>query len=202
MRPDYNFARVATQEVVPVLLQLLTAVDEDADDDEINPPRAAANCLALYAQAVGQPVVPPVLSFIEQNLRHQDWHYRDAALSAFGALTLVPDETALEPLVKQALPVLMSMISDEAPSVQDSAAYTLCRICENIPQAIDPGTHLAPLVASLFGGLSSDPHLATSCCAALNNLAGLFVNETDDGQNPLTPHFKDSVTHILQVTDR
>ncbi|KAI7260249.1 ARM repeat-containing protein, partial [Hortaea werneckii] len=40
MRPYFNFARVATQEVVPVLLELLAKQDEDATDDEYNVSRA------------------------------------------------------------------------------------------------------------------------------------------------------------------
>lgn len=108
----------------------------------------------------------------------------------------------LEPLIKQALPVLIQMMDDTAVQVKDSAAYTLGRICENVSDAIDPQTHLAPLVGSLFTGLSSNPKMAGSCCWALMNLADRFAGEPGAHVNPLSPHFPDSVTHILRVTER
>src|SRR3954469_11255748 len=120
MRPFYNFSRVATNEVVPVLLSLLTKQDEDAADDEYNLSRAAYQCLQLYAQAVGATIISPVLQFVESNLRHEDWHNRDAAVSAFGAIMEGPDEKVLDPIVKQALPILITMMDDQSLHVKDS----------------------------------------------------------------------------------
>ncbi|KAI9791370.1 MAG: karyopherin beta [Peltula sp. TS41687] len=202
LRPYYNFARVATPEVVPVLLYLLTKQDEDAADDDYNVARAAYQCLQLYSQAVGSQLIPSVLGFVEQNLRHDDWRHRDAAVSAFGAIMEGPDEKMLGPLVKQALPVLIGMMEDKVVQVRDSTAYALGRICDSVPDAIDPNTHLPPLISSLFTGLSSSPKMASSCCWALMNLADRFAGELGCQENPLTKHFQDSVSHLLQVTER
>lgn len=200
LRPFYNFARVATGEVVPALLVLLTKQDEDATDDEYNISRAAYQCLTLYAQAVGPTIIPHVISFVEANLRHEDWHQRDAAVSAFGAIMEGPDDKILEPIVQSALPVLISMNNDASLQVRDSTAFTLGRITENCPRAIDPAVHLTPLIESLFGGLMSSPKMAASCCWALMNLADRFAGDLGEAQNPLTPHFTNSVTQLLNVT--
>lgn len=202
MRPYFNFARVAAREVVPVLLDLLTRQDEDAGDDDYNISRAAYQCLCLYAQAVGGELIPLVLAFVEQNLRHADWHHRDAAVSAFGAIMEGPDEKMLDPLIKQALPVLIGMMDDSVVQVKDSAAYALGRICENVSDSIDPQVHLPPLIAALFAGLSSNPKMAASCCWALMNLADRFAGEPGCQENPISAHFQDSVTHLLAVTER
>jgi importin subunit beta-1 len=202
LREYFNFARVATQEVVPVLLELLAKQDEDAADDEYNVSRAAYQCLQLWAQTVGSAVVPPVLTFVEKNLRSEDWHFRDAAVSAFGAIMEGPEPSILDPLVKQALPVLIGMMEDQVIQVKDSAAYALGRICEATAESIDASTHLQPLISSLFGGLSSHPKMASSCCWALMNLADRFAGEPGCDSNALSPHFQASVTHILQVTER
>ncbi|KAL8733147.1 MAG: hypothetical protein Q9166_002339 [cf. Caloplaca sp. 2 TL-2023] len=201
LRPYFNFSRVAAREVVPVLLDLLAHQDEDAPDEEYNISRAAYQCLQLFAQAVGGDIVQAVLGFVEQNLRHTDWRWRDAAVSAFGAIMEGPDEKMLEPLIKQALPVLIQMMGDGNVQVKDSAAYTLGRICENVSDSIDPQTHLAPLVRSLFTGVSSNPKMAASCCWALMNLADRFAGEPGANVNPLSGHFQDSITHILSVTE-
>ncbi|KAI1349947.1 armadillo-type protein [Xylaria sp. FL0043] len=201
MRPFYNFARVATGEVVPQLLALLTRQDEDAADDEYNLARAAYQCLQLYAQAVGANIVPAVLQFVEQHLRSEDWHYREAAVAAFGAIMEGPEEKTLEPIVKQALPILISMMEDSSVFVKDSTAYALGRITESCSEAIDPNTHLDPLIRALFTGIH-DSKMAASCCWALMNLADRFSGDLEATSNPLTPHFNQSVQTLLEVTSQ
>ncbi|KAK4145371.1 armadillo-type protein [Dichotomopilus funicola] len=202
MRPFYNFSRVATNEVVPVLLGLLTKQDEDAGDDEYNISRAAYQSLQLYAQAVGAAVIQPVIQFVEANLRHEDWHHRDAAVSAFGAIMDGPEEKLLDPIVKSGIQPLISMMEDPSVHVRDSTAYALGRITESCSEAIDPEQHLDPLVRSLFNGLINNPKMAASCCWALMNVAERFAGEYGAAQNPLTPHFNQSVTNLLTVTGR
>ena len=202
LRPYFNFARVATQEVVPVLLELLANQDEDASDDEYNVSRAAYQCVQLWSQAVGTQVVPPVIQFVEKNLRSEDWHYRDAAVSALGAIMEGPDLKTLDPIVKQALPVLIGMMNDQSVQVKDSAAYALGRICEAVSESIDPREHLQPLITALFGGLTSHDKMASSCCWALMNLADRFAGEPGCQTNALSQHFQASVHHLLQVTEQ
>ena len=201
MRPFFNFSRVATNEVVPVLLGLLTKQDEDAPEDEYNISRAAYQCLQLYAQAVGASIIPPVIQFVEANLRHEDWHHRDAAVSAFGAIMEGPDDKVLEPIVKSGMQPLINMMEDPSVHVKDSTAYALGRITEMCSEAIDPNVHLDPLIRSLFNGLMSTPKMAASCCWALINIAERY-GDTDSAQNPLTPHFNQCVTNLLSVTGR
>ena len=200
-RPLFNFARVASREVIPVLLELLAQQEDDAGDEDYNISRAAYQCLQLFAQTIAGEIVPLVLGFVEANLRNTDWHYRDAAVSAFGAIMEGPDEKVLDPLVRQALPVLINMTSDSVVQVKDSAAYALGRICESVSDSIDPQTQLTPLVVALFTGLSSNPKMANSCCWALMNLADRFAGEPGCQENPLSPHFQGSVDHLLTVTD-
>jgi importin subunit beta-1 len=202
MREYFNFARIATPEVVPVLLELLAKQDEDAADDEYNISRAAYQCLQLWAQTVGGVIAPAVLNFVETHLRSEDWHYRDAAVSAFGAIMEGPDESLLDPLIKQALPVMIGMMEDQVIQVRDSVAYALGRICETCSDSIDPATHLQPLISSLFNALSSHPKMASSCCWALMNLADRFAGDPGCEENALSAHFQNSVTHLLQVTER
>ncbi|KAK5283910.1 karyopherin Kap95 [Exophiala xenobiotica] len=202
LRPYFHFARVAAREVVPVLLQLMTKVSEDDADDEYNTARAAYQCLQLYAQTIGGEIVPAVLAFVEGNLRSEDWTKRDAAVSSFGAIMDGPDIKTLDPLVKQALPVLIGMMQDPVIQVQDSAAYALSRICDYCSDCIDPSTHLQPLMSALFNGLMANPKIAASCCLALLNLTERFVGEDGAASNALTPHFQDSITSLLAVTEK
>lgn len=187
---------------MPTLLSLLTKQDEDASDEDYNISRAAYQCLQLFAQAVGSEIVSAVLAFVEANLRDPDWHKRDAAVSAFGAIMEGPEEKILEPLIKQALPLLMEKMQDEAVQVRDSAAYALGRICDVLPDSIDPQSQLPSLIEALFGGLSSNPRMAGSCCWALMSLADKFAGEPGCQENALSPHFQGSVTALLNVTEK
>jgi len=176
--------------------------DEDAGDDEYNVSRAAYQALQLYSQCVQGDIIQPVLTFVEENIRSEDWHRRDAAVAAFGAIMDGPDVKVLEPLVKQALPVLVGMMNDSSVMVKDSTAYALGRICDFCSEAIDPEVHLAPLISCLFNGLASTPKIASSCCWALMNLADRFAGEGGAQTNPLSKHFQDSVKSLLTVTER
>ncbi|EAS32090.3 importin beta-1 subunit [Coccidioides immitis RS] len=202
IRPFFNFARIACREVVPVLLELMTKQDEDASDDDYNISRAAYQALELYASCVHADVIPPVLAFVEANLRNDDWHRRDAAVSSFGAIMEGPEFETLDPLVKQALPVLIQMMDDKVIHVKDSAAYALGRITEFCPESIDVSMHLHPLISCLFNGLASSPKIAGSCCWALQNISDRFAGEPGAETSEFSKHFKDSVSSLLAATER
>ncbi|PYH69595.1 karyopherin beta [Aspergillus vadensis CBS 113365] len=202
VRPFFGFARVACREVVPVLLQAMCRQDEDATDDEYNVSRAAYQALQLYAQCVQGDVIQPVLTFVEENIRNEDWRHRDAAVAAFGAIMDGPDPKVLEPLIKQALPVLVGMMQDSSIQVRDSVAYALGRVCDFCSETLDPDVHLQPLITCLFNGLASSPKIASSCCWALMNVADRFAGDYGAQTNPLSKHFEDSVKSLLALTER
>lgn len=201
-RPFFNFARIACREVVPVLLMLMTKQDEDATDDEYNVSRAAYQALQLYAQCVQGDIIQPVLTFVEENIKNEDWHHRDAAVASFGAIMDGPDMEVLEPLVKQALPVLLGMMEDQSVIVRDSTAFALGKICEACPTGVDLDVHLHPLISALFNGLASTPKIAGSCCWALISIAENFSLQGDGQTNPLSKHFEESVKSLLALTER
>lgn len=62
---------------------------------------AAATCLSLLAQCVGNMVITPVVPFIETNIQNENWRNREAAVMAFGSIMDGPDPTVLTPLVDQ-----------------------------------------------------------------------------------------------------
>ncbi|EIM80114.1 karyopherin Kap95 [Stereum hirsutum FP-91666 SS1] len=201
--PKY-FSRIALPEIIPVILMLLTRQDEDADEDEWNVAMAAGTCLNWLAQAVHDPIVPAVISFIEANIKSQDWHQREAAVMAFGAILVGPDPSVLTPLVNQALPILIDMMSDSNVHVKDTTAWTLGRICEVLLQCIKPDVHLHPLVSALVNGLSDSPRIIANCCWALQQLVeGLTIAYGDEegATGLLSPYFEGTVTALMRVTE-
>ncbi|KZV72414.1 karyopherin Kap95 [Peniophora sp. CONT] len=202
--PKY-FAKIALPEIIPVLLRLLTKQDEDADDEEWNVSKAAGTCLGQLALAVHDAIVPSVIPFIEGNIKNADWHFREAAVMAFGSILAGPDPSVLTQLVNQALPILLSLMDDADVNVKDTTAWTLGRVCENLIACIKPDVHLQALVTSLVRGLQDSPRIISNCCWALMNLAdGMYeAYELQEGQEsgPMSPYFHGIVSALLAVTE-
>jgi importin subunit beta-1 len=203
-----HFAKIALPEIVPVLLTLLTQQDEDADEDEWNVSMAAGTCLALLASAVQDAIVPSVIPFIEANIRNDDWHNREAAVMTFGSILDGPDPTVLAPLVNQALPLLIDMMTDANVHVKDTTAWTLGRVSDLLIQCIKPDVHLHPLISALVNGLNDSPRIIANSCWALMNLADQLGNygEDENAQNPpatgpLSPYCQGVVEALLRVTE-
>ncbi|KAL0952370.1 hypothetical protein HGRIS_006648 [Hohenbuehelia grisea] len=205
-----QFAKVALGETMPVLLNLLTKQEEDADEDEWNVSMAAGTCIGLMAGAVQDAIVPAVIPFIEANIKADDWHHREAAIIAFGSILDGPDPTVLTPLVNQALPLLIDMMTDANVHVKDTTAWTLGRICDLLISTIKPDVHLHPMISALVNGLNDSPRIVTNCCWALMNLADQLSLYYEDDQEamggatssgPLSPYFSGVVQALLRVTE-
>lgn len=181
-----------------MLLMLLTRQEEDADEDDWDVSKAAGTCLALLASAVQDSIVPAIIPFIEGNIKSQDWHYREAAIMAFGSILDGPDPHVLSPLATQALPLLIDMMNDRNVQVKDTTAWTLGRICDLLSTTINPDAHLHPLVSALVNGLQDNPRIGANCCWALQNLA----ENTKPTNGPLTPYYDGIVQALMRVTER
>lgn len=188
-----------------MLLQLLTQQEEDADEDEWNVSMAAGTCLNLLAGAVQDTIVPAVIPFIEAHIKSDDWHKREAAVMTFGSILEGPDPGVLTPLVNQALPLLIGMMTDQNLHVKDTTAWTLGRICDLLIITIKPDVHLHPLISALVNGLQDSPRIIANCCWALMNLADQYVYFEDEGESqpgPLSPYYEGVVDALLRVTDK
>ena len=202
------YAKGALQFLVPELMLRLTKQDEYDDEDDWNPCKAAGVCMMLLATCCEDDIVPHVLPFVKDNIRHPDWKHRDAALMSFGSILEGPDPTQLKPLVEQALPIVIELMADNSVVVKDTSAWTLGRVCELIPDAaINPAT-LQPLLEALVSGLASEPRVASNVCWAFTSLAEAAYENADSGEGEtpetycLSAYFNPIVEKLLWTTDR
>jgi importin subunit beta-1 len=178
----YKFAEQVAQKLVAVLLYLLTKKEEDSDEDEWNISMAAATCLSLLSSVIADHIVPHVLPWIERHITSADWHYREAAVMAFGKnppnlksrLQLMeftgsildgPSKSILSPLIDSALPALFQLMKDANVQVKDTTAWTLGRISEILSTSIKQ-EHLPHLISVVMEGLNDAPRVAANCAWA------------------------------------
>ncbi|KAJ2236247.1 karyopherin Kap95 [Coemansia sp. RSA 485] len=197
---NFQFAKIALPQVLPTLLYLLTKQDEDADEDEWNVSMAAATCLSLQAQTIGNDIVAPVIPFVEQHIRNPDWHYREAAVMSFGSILEGPNPEVLTPLVSQALPVLIEMVKDQVLQVKDSAAWTLGRVCDLLIDCIQLDVHLDNLIHALVAGLEDNPRIVANCCWAIMNLTEQ-LGGNDAQTYALSQYFEPIITTLMRITE-
>lgn len=208
-RVSRHYAKGALHFIVPVLMQKLTKQEELDDDDDWNPCKAAGVCLMLLATCCEDEIVPHVLPFIKNNIKSEDWRFRDASLMAFGSILGGLDNSTLKPLVEQAMPTLIELMYDNSVIVRDTAAWTFGRICEIIPEAAINETFLKPLLESLVTGLKAEARVAANVCWAFTGLVeaayeAAEVNE-ETGQPDtycLSQYFEFIIQRLLETTDR
>lgn len=173
--PLHHFARDSAGTVVPILLTRMAAQTHDDEDedagDEWTPAMAAATCLSLYALAVRDDLLAllPLRRFIEENLGSTDWHFREAAVLAFGSLLEGPTRDLLQPLALATFPSLFRLFSDPSVSVRDTNMWAVGRVCELHPLFI-PLEHTEQLAGELVQGLRQPWRVAISSCWALMHL--------------------------------
>ncbi|XP_017769525.1 PREDICTED: importin subunit beta isoform X3 [Nicrophorus vespilloides] len=208
-RVSRHYAKGALQYIIPVLLQKLTKQDELDDDDDWNPSKAAGVCLMLLATCCEDEIVPHVLPFIKENIKSENWRFRDASLMVFGAILGGLESSTLKPLVEQAMPTLIELMYDNSVIVRDTAAWTFGRICEIIPEVAINEPFLKPLLESFIRALKTEPRVAANVCWSFTGLAEAAYEAADISEETgqpdtyvLSQYFEFIIQNLLETTDR
>jgi len=202
------YAKGALPHLMPVILEVLCKQEEFDDDDDWNPCKAAGVCLMLMATCCENDVISHVLPFVQTNIVNTDWKLRDAAAMAFGSILEGPDPETLSPYCAQAMPVFVNLLKDESVVVKDTAAWTIGRLCEIMPEVVLDDRWMVPLLENLVEGLNSEPRVAANVCWAFSSLAEAAYDKADpgDGSDPpttaLSRFFDVIIERLLATTDR
>ncbi|XP_050418166.1 importin subunit beta-1 isoform X2 [Patella vulgata] len=206
------YAKGALQYLIPILLTALTkqvGEEEFDSDDEWNPCKAAGVCLMLMATCCEDDIVGHVLPFVQENIRNQDWRYRDAAVMSLGSIIEGPDPAKLKPLMEQAMPMLIELMKDQSVVVRDTTAWMFGRVCEILPDAVINEQFLSHLLHALLEGLDGEPRVASNVCWAFSSLAEAAYEAAETNAEEghpetycLSTYFESIVGKLLQTTDR
>ncbi|KAL3309364.1 Importin subunit beta-1, partial [Cichlidogyrus casuarinus] len=165
------YAKGALAYIVPILMNVMTIQDENADEDEWNPNKAAGVCMMLLAQLTEDAIVPLVIPFVSTNVENANWRLRDAAIMAFGSILEGPKSLTLRPYVEQAMPLIIGLLKDPSVAVRDSSAWTISRVCEVLPDLVIQPQLIEQLLDGLLMGLRSEPRVASNACWAISSLS-------------------------------
>ena len=89
-----------------------------------------------------------------------------------------PDPTFIKPLVGEALPKLIDLMTDTSVVVRDTVAWTLGRVCELLPEVVlqdsavqvpadgtgQPRYQFQTLLDALITNLQAEPRVAANVC--------------------------------------
>uniref|UniRef100_A0A914D9W3 Importin N-terminal domain-containing protein n=1 Tax=Acrobeloides nanus TaxID=290746 RepID=A0A914D9W3_9BILA len=205
-----HYAKGALPHILPILTQTLTKQDED-DEDEWIPAKAAAVCITLLAQCTQDAIVEQILPFITQHFGNDNWHYREAAIMAFGSILEGPSALILHKLVEQAIMPLIGTLNDAHAAVRDTAVWAIGRICDTCADLVTRPETLQSLIPALFTALHQEPRVAFNVCWAISSLAKAAYQVaaeqgTDENGEPatyiLSSVFQQMVDELIKTTDR
>ncbi len=204
---SFFFIGNALNQLVPLLLNQLTKQDELADEGSWNIALAAGAALSLAASVAGDPIVPIVMPYVQQNIQRNnspdDWRYREAATFAFGCILDGPDSQALGDLARSGLNYLLSALSDTNPLVKNTTAWCLGRMFEFVHGSLDPPLmtpeNLPLVVETLLKSLQDETFIAEKVCYAISKLADGF---SDMNPSPMSQYFETVIGNLLETSTR
>lgn len=85
------------------------------------------------------------------------WEYGCVSLPLVHALSLLFS-------LLQVIGNLIELMKDPNIQVKDSAAWTLGRVCEHVPETVLNERYLLSLLGALVEGLGGEPRVATNVC--------------------------------------
>lgn len=204
-RTSNNYTLGAMPHLLPILLHaLMRQSDDDPDDDVWNVATSAATCIAMMAACVGDPIMQPVMVFVQENISNEaEWRRREAAITAFGAILEGPSEASLLSLVGQGINIMILRINDAHPHVKDTAVWALARICETFASEVVKSNFEA-ILKCLLDRMQDTPRIAQSACWGLYNLFQEFQGDIDkpEDTNALSRYFQQILVALLYVVER
>lgn len=116
-------------------------VDDEGDaspDEKWTLRKCSAAALDVFARDFRGPVFEAIFPYLSQNLKHDEWPQREAAVLALGAVA-EGCMNAVVPHLPELVPYLISLLEDNEPVVRQITCWTLGRYSSWAANLTDPG---------------------------------------------------------------
>jgi importin subunit beta-1 len=196
-----NYLRGAVKHLVPVIFESMCKQNDY--DDEQSLAIQASCCMQLCARAVGDAILEFTMPLISGNIRQPDWHKREAATYAFGAIMEGCSEQAISQVTLQSLPVLVEMVkSEQHGKTKETAAWTLSRVTEFQFNVIPPPALDQVITAALTGLSDPSGGVCHQCCSILERVAKSQDDQDDAPTNVLSKYFSAVLQQLTVASGR
>ena len=174
--------------------------EDDGEDpeDRWNLRKCSAAALDVLASAFHQPVFAITLPYLKENLRHNDWPNREAAVLAIGA---VADGCldAVTPHLPDLVPYLISLLTDTEPVVRQITCWSLGRYsawASHLQSPADKVQYFVPMMEGILNRmLDSNKRVQEAAASA-------FANLEEKATKELTPYCTPIVRQFVQCFER
>ena len=169
--------------------------DEGADiEEQWNLRKCSAAALDVLASTFHESVFAIALPYLKENLRHQDWPNREAAVLAIGAVAEGCMD-AITPHLPDLVPYLISLLSDVEPAVRVITCWALGRYSGWASHLESPGgkkRYFEPMMEGILHRmLDKSKRVQESAASAFANLEERATKE-------LTPYCAPIIQQFVQ----
>lgn len=183
--------------LVPPLTHCLALQDEEYG--AWNVASAAAECLAAMALCAKDKIVGPVMTFVNAGLAAQDWHQREAALTAFCSIVEGPPTIPRNLTTTPALKYIVNLMDDPHECVRAAAVWVVGRICHVHSMVVADPAVLLPIIDKLVAKLADDPRVAVQACSAIESLAD--ISRASVATSPLSVKFAAIAEGLIKAAE-
>jgi len=198
----YHFVKGAAQELAEPLFACLTKGDVDLELATWTISAAAATCISLMANTLGDEVVQHFVGMVSNSVNSTDELMRDAAMLCFGSILDGPRSEVFTDIVNEALSVFFTRLTDESPLVRRTTAWCLSRLAKFHPSTIV--SQLGPFLEHICASLSDTEEsttIASFCAEAIDEVAS-HVTEDIRESSPLVPFLGDLFQALVVAEEK
>lgn len=178
-------------------------VEEDDDgvadaEEQWNLRKCSAAALDVLASTFHASVFQIALPYLKENLRHQDWPNREAAVLAIGAVAEGCME-AITPHLPDLVPYLISLLSDVEPAVRVITCWALGRYSGWASQLDNPNDKKSFFEPMMEGILN---RMLDKSKRVQESAASAFANLEERASKELTPYCAPIIQQFVQCFER
>lgn len=168
----------------------LDEIGDENPDEKWTVRKCSAAALDVFSRDFQDPVFTAILPYLTQNLKHDDWPHREAAVLALGAVA-EGALRAVKPHLPELVPYLLSLLEDNEPIVRQITCWTLGRYSPWAASLEDPqqrATFFEPMMDGILRKMLDKNKRVQEAAASA------FANLEDQAGSALEPY----VIPILQ----
>jgi len=190
--PCMDYIPRASQILLPLLLETLSNITSDSDEDENwSMSLASACCISLMAEILKDPIVVPVIAFVNKCFSSGDWKLKKAGIRAFVSIIKGPNKTIIDKYIFSVVNTFLESLQDKQPQIRESVAWAFNKFAESNSNVLLNQQVFLPVVKAFITSLKDSPKISNHICFALSELANELRPPDNQATSLLSPIFSE-----------